>query len=128
MAPVDHQSQEAMEQIWAKELGERQFLVCCIPFFAKDIQLGDIVRTDQNELIETVVHRSGQFGYRVWLGDVSDGVRAIVIRSIEDWGVLIEWSSENMLAVSAESYKAKEVADKLRELEKSGVTYETICR
>jgi hypothetical protein len=33
------------EQLWARQLAEREFELCCIPFFIYDVALGDVVRT-----------------------------------------------------------------------------------
>lgn len=33
------------EQLWAKNVGENQLEICCIPFFLDDVALGDVVET-----------------------------------------------------------------------------------
>src|SRR5947209_2116831 len=33
------------EQLWARQVDEHRFEVCCIPFFVYDVALGDVVVT-----------------------------------------------------------------------------------
>jgi hypothetical protein len=48
------------EQPWTKRVGEDRFEVCCIPFFAYDLALGDVVRADaaSGYVIQAVEQRS----------------------------------------------------------------------
>lgn len=93
------------EQLWARRLGETEFQLCCIPFFAYGLALGDRVTTaasrNKEHVVKSVVGRSGHLVYRVWFGDVDDGddARTLIVQDLrrEDW--LFEWSSENLLAV-----------------------------
>jgi hypothetical protein len=57
------------EQLWARQVGDRRFEICCIPFFVYDMALGDVVETDAN-------HRRSQ---RSWSSSVrcSSGRRPI---------------------------------------------------
>ena len=61
------------EQLWARQLDEKTFEVCCIPFFIYDLALGDVVETATREhrryCIDRVVEGSGRFVFRVWFGD-----------------------------------------------------------
>jgi hypothetical protein len=43
------------EQLWARRISEFRFEICCIPFFAYDLALGDEVVTDKNHMITEVV-------------------------------------------------------------------------
>lgn len=42
----DVEGGDSYEQLWARRVGEDRFEVCCVPFFAYDLALGDIVRAD----------------------------------------------------------------------------------
>jgi hypothetical protein len=118
------------EQLWARKLDERRFEVCCIPFFVFDIALGDVVATSpkggRKYVVTKVVQPSGRYVFRVWFGqsfqprdEVADEVKAL--------GSLIEWSSQNLLAVdAADQSRAQLVADLLMKHEKAGrLVYET---
>lgn len=42
------------EQLWARKVDDRHFELCCIPFFAYDLALGDVVETDSDFLVQGV--------------------------------------------------------------------------
>ena len=118
------------EQLWARQLDDNRFEVCCIPFFVFNLALGDVVVTSPKGglkyVVEEVVEPSGRYVFRVWFGnslqppdEVANELRAL--------GSLIEWSSRNLLAVdTADSARAQQVADFLIEREKAGLlVYET---
>ena len=118
------------EQLWARQLGDDRFEVCCIPFFVFDLALGDVVATTPRDgrkyLVNRVVEPSGHYVFRAWFGqsyyprdEIADGLKAL--------GSLIEWSSRNLLAVdAADGEHAQVVAHFLMEREKAGhLIYET---
>lgn len=118
------------EQLFAKQVGEDRFEICCIPFFVYDIALGDVVvtspRGDRKYVVEKVAEPSGRFVFRVWFGD-SFQPRDEIAGELRGLGSLIEWSSRNLLAVDAVDHEhAQLVADFLAEREKAGhLVYET---
>src|SRR6185369_11483899 len=63
------------EQLWAKQIGESTFVICCIPFIVKNISLGDTVSIwTEGELeyvVKEVVKSGGHFTYHVWFKDQS---------------------------------------------------------
>lgn len=118
------------EQLFAKQVGEDRFEICCIPFFVYDIALGDVVvtspRGDRKYVVDKVVESSGRFVFRVWFGE-SFHPRDEIAEELKGFGSLIEWSSRNLLAVDAvDREHAQLVADFLAEREKAGdLVYET---
>jgi hypothetical protein len=42
------------EQLWARQIDEHRFEICCIPFFVFDIALGDVVETDRQAVTSSV--------------------------------------------------------------------------
>jgi hypothetical protein len=110
------------EQLWALRVGERRFFICCIPFFASDLALGDEVETDADHTVLRVVVPSGQETFRVWFGDSTcPGIREEVVRHMESQAVGVEWSSENLLALSASNEEqAQKVADYLHSRQVAG--------
>lgn len=120
------------EQLWVRQLGERRFELCCIPFFIYDLALGDEVETtpqgDREYILARVVRPSGGYTFRAWFGDSSHATaRDEMIETLRDMGSEFEWHSENLLAIDARDDKrAQEVADLLHEREALGhLTYET---
>lgn len=108
------------EQLWGRQIDERHFELCCIPFFAYNLSLGDIVETDGEYLVSEVCHASGRYVLRVWFGD-SFHPREDVAAALEGLGALLEWSSLNLLAVDAcDQEHAQQIADYLQECEELG--------
>jgi hypothetical protein len=63
---LDDLGGENFEQLWTKQLGEDLFEVCCIPFFAYDLALGDVVRASAAEgQVLSVERRSGNGVLRI---------------------------------------------------------------
>lgn len=118
------------EQLFARQVGEDRFQICCIPFFLYDVALGDVVSTrpsgDRTYVVDAVVERSGRFVFRIWFGD-SLYPRDVVADDLIKLGALLEWSSVNLIAVdAADADQARVVADYLAEQERAGhLAYET---
>jgi hypothetical protein len=120
------------EQLWSRQLADDRFELCCIPFYAYNLALGDVVETDatgeHRYVIQRVVQPSGHFTFRVWFGDSSHPtVRDEVLGEINRLGCLFEWFSPNLLAISAGSEDtAQRIADYLWSREQEGhLVYET---
>jgi Domain of unknown function (DUF4265) len=116
------------EQLWARKLSDTRFEICCIPFFAYDLALGDEVETDANYVLRRVVKPSGRATFRVWFGNSMDSSdRNRVMEFIQRERCEYEWSSENLLAIDAPTTEtAKALAVALEALQQSGqVTFET---
>ena len=98
-----HGMQGRLEQLWAKQLGEAEFVVCCIPFFTYGIALGDRVLTsplaERRYVIENVRERSGRGVSRLWLKNVEEAGREEIKVFIDDQPLLSEWYSMHLLAL-----------------------------
>lgn len=118
------------EQLWAKQLSDDTFEICCIPFFVYDVALGDVVQTapagGRRYMVQRVVRPSGRFVFRVWFGD-SFQPRREIAEQLEALGAVLEWSSPNLLAVDvADEDLAKVISGWLLEREQQGqLVYET---
>jgi hypothetical protein len=125
-ATLPDQSEIATEQLWARQLGNNRFEICCIPFFVYDIALGDLVETTDEHLVTRVVSPSGRYVFRVWFG-ASFHPRDEIADALQALGSLVEWSSRNLLAVDAiDEGHAQRVADFLAEKEHAEqLVYET---
>ena len=128
-APIRSETAER-EQLWAKQVGQDTFEICCIPFFIYDIALGDVVQTaavgSRRYMVQRVVRPSGRFVFRVWFGE-SFQPRDEIARELEALGALLEWSSSNLVAIDAATEElASLVAAWLLEREQQGhLMYET---
>lgn len=118
--------QNEWEQLWGKKVAPQRFVLCCIPFFVRDVALGDEVETDADFVLQRVVRPSGQATFRVWLGDQENATRQNLVREIEAMKLSLEWSSANLLALSVLEGEAQKLADYLQLRENEGVLqYET---
>jgi hypothetical protein len=120
------------EQLWARRLGPNRFEICCIPFFAYDLALGDEVETAPSNgmqyVVSKVVKPSRRYVFRVWFGDSTDAlIRDQVLAWLTSSGCLLEWSSDNLLSVDVSTQAgAEEVAAYLQKQEDQGLLrYET---
>jgi hypothetical protein len=119
------------EQLWARQLGENRFEICCIPFFVYDLALGDEVETGLKEktryVIERVVRPSGHYTFRVWFGNSRyPGCQEEVLGAMARFNCTVEWSSQNLLAIDSAPEVAQAVADYLYNRQLLGhLEYET---
>lgn len=114
------------EQLWGQKTAPQRFVVCCIPFFVQDIALGDEIETDADFVLQQVIQRSDQVTFRVWFGAQDATTRQELAQEIEAMKPLMEWSSENLLALSAPEAEVQRFADYLHSREQQGLLqYET---
>jgi hypothetical protein len=102
----DIEGEENYEQLWTRRVGEDRFEVSCIPFFAYDLALGDIVRADAETgyVIQSVEQRSGNGVVRVAVKR-RDNIDAVHLRLHDLLGkleYLHEWFAPGYVAVSLE--------------------------
>jgi hypothetical protein len=99
----DYGMQGRLEQMWARQLGEAEFMICCIPFFTYGIALGDRVLTSQREerryIIEDVRERRGRCVSRLWLKNVGEAGQVEIKEFINEQHLLSESYSKNLLAL-----------------------------
>lgn len=113
------------EQLWARKINERNFELCCIPFFAYGLALGDEVVTNEDNMISKVSKKSGNTTMRIWFTD------KITRRDIDgfcdflfSYGYLHEWYSEHLLGINSSSLTTTEaLIDNLKEYETVGKLY-----
>jgi hypothetical protein len=91
------------EQLWAKQITESEFIICCIPYFTYGIALGDKVRTEfakgKQHVVSEVVDRSGHRVVRLWLKNAPGQVRDDMESFMQSYSLLHEWSSINLLVI-----------------------------
>jgi len=92
------------EELWARQLSDTDFEVCCIPFFIYDVHLGDIIRIVPHQgknLVLGVCEPSGHHTFRVWLKAMSPLLREQVLEEAARLGCEAEWFDEKLLALDA---------------------------
>lgn len=114
------------EQLCGQEVAPQRCVVCCIPFFVRNVALGDEVEIDADFVLQRVVRPSSQVTFRVWFGGQDATTRQNLVSEIEVLKPLTEWSSENLLALSVPEDQAQHLADYLQLRENEGLLqYET---
>jgi hypothetical protein len=124
----DSPERKKWEQLWARQIAENRFEICCIPFFAYDLALGDEVETTEDYVIQKLVRPSGHYTFRAWFGNSPDAdCRDKVVTSLLNLGCELEWSSQNLLAIDAATQDvAQAAADQLSAFEQDHqIEYET---
>jgi hypothetical protein len=102
--PVDDIDGEGYEQLWTRRLPGGNFEVCCIPFFAYDLALGDVVfsSADQNYVVDSVVARSGNGVARVAIKDSTqiEVIHSLIHETLGRAGYLHEWFRTDYVAIN----------------------------
>lgn len=97
---------ENFEQIWSNQVADDLFEVCCIPFFAYDLALGDVVRADPRNdcVIQSVEQRSGNGVVRVAVkrAEEAEAVHVQLHDLVGKLEYLCEWFAPSYLAVNLE--------------------------
>ena len=108
------------EQLWARRVDDQHYELCCIPFFAYDLALGDVVEVDPEYLVTRVSKPSGRYVFRAYFGRSAHPQGEILDR-LTELGALVEWSSATLLAIDAADLShAQQLADFLQEREALG--------
>jgi hypothetical protein len=124
MAKIQNESTDyTQEQLWVRRISNHIFELCCIPFFVYDLDLGDIVETDNNYLLSKVISRSGRYTFRIWLGETkSKSILESVLNELINMKCTVEKSSKNLFAISTPSLDvAEKIGAYLEQLETSGL-------
>jgi hypothetical protein len=122
-----------VEQLWARQANDREFVICCIPFYVYNLALGDRVATNghpilgEHYVLSNRIERSGHFTFRVWLQN--EELRLSFPSWLQQNGYSSEWqySTGSLVAIDAvEASQAQTLADSLHAMEKQGLLlYET---
>lgn len=115
------------EQLWAKELDQNRYEICCIPFFAYNLALGDIVCANAQNIIKSVILPSGKVIFRVWFKTQDDSKRSEVVRSLPVDGSTFESYSEDLFGIAVDEHdSAQKLVHILWNHEQAGsIVYET---
>ncbi len=128
-ARFDVNGVEHWEQLWARRVADGLFEICCIPFMAYGMSLGDVVAAQPDEpfVVHEVVRRGDQQTFRLWLSREPNLERAQAIHDeIKRMGCLHEGRGRSLLAISVSRDTATEVRQYLELLEsRDGMNWES---
>lgn len=100
---IELEGEERWEQVWARQVADNEFEVCCVPFFLYDLSIGDVVETETRAgrrfVISNRLKVSGLRTLRVWYStEASTDDKERVLRQLRESGAPTEWHSERLLA------------------------------
>ncbi|MEV7860914.1 DUF4265 domain-containing protein [Streptomyces hirsutus] len=98
-----------LEQLWLRKLPEDSgYEVCCIPFYAYGLALGDIVGKSEADTIDRLIGRSGRRVLRVFFVDPrpSGDSRAALRSAVASANLLSEWNGEHHVAIDVPDVSA----------------------
>ncbi|MFK4109421.1 DUF4265 domain-containing protein [Streptomyces sp. NPDC002176] len=90
------------EQLWLRERDEGgAYEVCCIPFYAYGLALGDVVGTGESHDVDRVIRKSGRRAVRVLFTEPRPPVddRSVLRAAVESADLLSEWNGDRMVAI-----------------------------
>lgn len=89
------------QQLWTRTDDQRNFELCCIPFFTYGLALGDRVEWDDSSRVATLVERSGRRNVRFAWNDKSQAAEQheALHGRLAATGALLEFSSNGYGAV-----------------------------
>jgi hypothetical protein len=103
---ADHGLPGRYEQLWARDLGDGQFELCCLPFYTYGYALGDVVRLRRakgrfDRVLGPLTRRSNRSLLRVAL--VESRRHEVLHGSLADSGRPHEWLSGGLVAIDIEA-------------------------
>lgn len=128
LAPL---SESGFETLPAKRLSSEVFEICCIPFHAYDLDRGDRVTRDAMDVVNGVVAKSGDCGFRFKLDTDDEETTSKIISVLEAYGATIEFMpTGGLVAVNAPGGSDQElISGVLATFEDADyLVYETIRR
>ena len=95
----------SFEQLWTRTDDQRQFEICCIPFFTYGIALGDVVTWDPVSHLVEVTTPSGHQNIRVAFLNKSKAAtsHSDVHGALVQAGCLVEFSSDGYGAIDIDT-------------------------
>jgi hypothetical protein len=95
------------EQLWARKIDSDHFELCCVPFFAYGLALGDVVETipqgSRKYVVDRVLTRSRHRTYRVFFQTLARWNEIIDEITSRGCTVEVRWAQSNLIAVDSPS-------------------------
>ena len=125
--PVDHWSGNTAERVWAKPLGNREYEVRNTPWYAQDVNWGDVVRCEGLSLadlpiVREVVRPGGHRTLRAYFLTTQDSERDAILDELMQLGAMHENADGKMYSLDLEpDVDLDQVVRYLKEKEAAGV-------
>jgi|SRR6516225_2456913 hypothetical protein len=101
---IGYPSSQEWEQMYAWPIGNG-FRIDNVPFFAKNVAVGDIVsaiKTDKGwYMLDRVLTRSGHSTFRIWLSEKAVPSREAIMQHIRELGGQTELTLERLIGIDA---------------------------
>ncbi len=109
------------EQLFTKKIKPGLVELCCIPFFAYGMALGDFLEVDDKNLIQKVAQRNGRFTFRIDLKVEHIPSRIMIGNKFFDSGWLVEGTGDDLISLDApDEVEAQKIHDFLTEMVHAG--------
>lgn len=108
--PSDHWSGETGERVWAKPLDDEFYEIRNMPWYAYDINWGDVVRCEGMSpadlpIVAEVVRSGGHLTVRIYFEDAVEAVeRKRILEEINRRGATYENADDTMYALDLEPH------------------------
>jgi hypothetical protein len=90
-----------LETLPVKTVSTGVFEICCVPFHAYDLDKGDRVTRDQSDVVNSVVAKSGDCGFR-FKTDADEDTIVRIVSVLEEHGATVEFKpTGGLVAVNA---------------------------
>jgi hypothetical protein len=111
-------SNHYLEELWCRKIAEDRMELCCIPFFAYNVSLGDVMivepAAEGRYDIRGVDQRSGRFTFRVWSPDSTAADLRKLLQEVRAIGCLTEPHPIRCgFAVDAESIEKRNTVEEI---------------
>lgn len=128
LAPL---AEGSFETLPAKRLPGDVFEICCIPFHVYDLDKGDRVTRDASDIVNGVVAKSGDCGFRFKLDTDNEETTTKIVSVLEAYGAMVEFMpTGGLVAVNAPDGSDQElISGLLASFEDADyLVYETVRR
>ncbi|MEW1778717.1 DUF4265 domain-containing protein [Streptomyces sp. NPDC086777] len=91
-----------LEQLWLREVNEEgAYEVCCIPFYAYGVALGDVIEKGESGSMDRVIEKSGRRVLRILFSESRPALdsRPMLRRTLDSAGLLNEWNGDRHVAI-----------------------------
>ena len=114
-----------VEELSLRGVDENLFEVCCVPFFAFGLALGDQIRVesrrDGTAVVREIATRSGRSTFWMWSEAATNGALNALERDLQELGCLTESHDGYLIACDADSLEqSRRVFALLQERERQG--------
>lgn len=124
LAPFDFG--EMLEQLWLREVDGGGHEVCCIPFYAYGLALGDVVGKSGPDTVDSLTSKSGRRVLRVFFAEPrpSADSQSVLRSAVESAGLLSEWNGDRHVAIDVpDNSVMRPVFDSVQEEIQNGTAF-----